>query len=138
MPFRFLFPFRIRCDKDAKFGGIVFLRDISQCRRDQKLIAKALMKSLSHKISRNFVFVTTHWVNPETKVLEDRERQLQEAWRETVPECQMARFMNTPESAWRVVENLLDRPPVKMFDIQKKLDKSSGKGLGNPTLESTV
>jgi hypothetical protein len=95
------------------------------------------MQSFGPKIAPNVVFATTHWVNPESEVLGERERQLQEAWRKIFPECQMARFMNTSESAWSIVESLLERAPIQISVIQKK-SESSGKGIGKLALEVTV
>ena len=68
--------------------------------------------------AHNFVLATTKWNQPEKDAERKRERQLSEKfWRGS----NLPRFMHTTESAWEIIDLILQMPPLETPQFRKTL-----------------
>jgi hypothetical protein len=67
-------------------------------------------------IGKNNILATTKWGSPVTEAQSRRERQLGEHWR-----GKSKAFLDTYESAWAIVDLVLEENPVDAAQIQKML-----------------
>ncbi|KDR78020.1 hypothetical protein GALMADRAFT_244991 [Galerina marginata CBS 339.88] len=118
-------------DAGVFLSGILHLRRITDIRltgRDDRTMA--MFTELCGKEAAKIVrFVTTMWDEGESKEISE----YREAHLKAKPWSQMllygastARFLNTPESAWEVIETILSRLPTGpiMLELQQEILKS--------------
>jgi len=142
----------------VRFGGIIYLYDISAPRL-QAGFEHFVMLNLSHPLLlERLILVTTICDNTQEKLAraQRHEYELQtRVWKSLLDrKAQTLRFTNTTESAWDVVDHLLDgRKPVhtqlihdelkKIHKIlanaesNKEIDLSGIKGVFSSLMEST-
>lgn len=113
----------IRCDKGVKFGGIVYLHDITQC---QPHIANPVNPTtLSPAVVSSVVLATGKWGQGRVEAQQRREEQLKEHCCTLVDgelQPKVARFTNEKDSAWSIVDSLLMKH-VELCVIQGELNK---------------
>ena len=88
-------------------------------------------KMLAHRLAaHNFILATTKWNEPEKDAERKRERQLSEKfWKgSNVP-----RFMHTTESAWEIVDLMLQMPPLDTPQFRKTLKSRPQTGHATPS-----
>lgn len=105
-----------------KFAGIIYLHDISQAR-----IAPGKDNlDLFHKPSvvGNVILATTKWGDVNPAVGQLREKKLSELyWTRSA----VARFENTTDSAWAIVDRILEKDTKDVRPIQDELVKLLGR-----------
>jgi hypothetical protein len=119
----------ISCNSRMKLAGIIYLHDISQSR-----IATAkgnLDLFYNPSVVDNVILATTKGVDLASDVESRREQQLSQ-------QCStgLHSFHNTPESAWTIVNHVLNNIPDNALPIQEQLIKLLG-GLPSKTQPST-
>jgi hypothetical protein len=103
-----------------KISGIIYLHEISQTRFETS------RKNMSTKlygegVLKNVILATTKWGNVRPGVGERREQQLCDIyWKRMLAQGSgVARFMDTPESAWAIVRIILSKDPVDFRKLLK-------------------
>ncbi|KAH7905078.1 hypothetical protein BJ138DRAFT_1106281 [Hygrophoropsis aurantiaca] len=111
----------------AKFriAGIIYLHPISQTRVVGPSATKdlALMKELCGSDAYpNIVLATTRWGDIGEASGNAREKLLLDYWADLIKGgSRMAQFRGTSESAWAIVDLILERTPLRELQIQKEL-----------------
>jgi hypothetical protein len=108
-----------------KLAGIVYLHDISQARIDPTRENLQMFNTLCrHPAFKNIVLATTK--GSDTADV-DRQRVYEQYW--TGPDIRP--FDNTYESAWAIVDGILDKVPVdgplisqELISLQKRLSQA--------------
>jgi hypothetical protein len=102
-----------------KLAGIIYLHDISQARIEPaKENLKAFNMLCQPPAYINIVFATSKWSDVPADVGIRREQQLQsEHWTGS----NVARFENTYESAWAIVDLIFEKNPVDANLFHKEL-----------------
>ena len=130
-----------RYRKGMKIAGIIYLHEICERR-----LSGASRKNLRQfhefcgdDVLKNVILVTTKWDEVELDMGPQRERQLfNKYWRKMIAQwSQVARFMNTQDSAWAIVDLILNQDPIDpqliqqmLVDLQKTFpEKGAGKTL---------
>ncbi|KAF8064966.1 hypothetical protein FPV67DRAFT_162874 [Lyophyllum atratum] len=114
------------CHKDASFGGIVYLHDITKNRNNQSMVTGTFtLLGLSRPEPTGHVLLATvKWSraqqDPQAEI---REQELKDkSWRLILKAgAQTCRFMNTKDSAWGIIDTLLQAEPLKLRIIQQDL-----------------
>jgi len=104
------------CQPGAKFAGFIFLHDISNPRSRSTSKLFSMLYSITTK---NVVLATTRWSDVEAEMAVMRERELSRHW----SELHMARFDGTPESAWDIVNSIIQKNPANVIAIAQELVK---------------
>jgi len=120
-----------RCSVDAKFGGVVYLHDITEDRVGATFGPSWPIGYLARpEPARHVLLTTVKWdrvnVNPDLGLAADRrERELTtSSWKRVVEGgARTCRFLNTHDSAWKVVDTLLQRDPLELHVIQRELER---------------
>jgi hypothetical protein len=103
-----------------QFGGIIYLHDLSQTRfgsRGDVMTPMKLSNPENCKIAPRVILAT---VDGNSSMAKLREKQLMDTtWRNV----QTQRFTNTKDSAWSIVDTILDTYPTKLCYIQDELDR---------------
>jgi len=126
--------------EDMKLAGIIYMHEISQTRMFGTARKNLTMfnKLCGDDALKNVILVTTKWDDIERGVGRRREQQLSNTyWKKMLSQgSQMARFMNTQESAWEIIDLVLLKDPVnaliqkELIDLQKHLPETeAGKTL---------
>ena len=98
-----------------KIAGIIYLHEISQPRFETSRASFLMFKKLcGDDRLKNVILATTKWSYIDETVGLRREQQLSETYwkRMLVRGSRMARFMDTRESAWDIIDLVLDEDPV--------------------------
>ncbi|KAH7925416.1 hypothetical protein BV22DRAFT_440980 [Leucogyrophana mollusca] len=94
-----------------KLAGIIYLQEIFQCRDGWSGKAISQIRYLCGEDSiSNVVLATTKWTRVTVDEGERRERQLSETWKPIG--TRMARFHDTRDSAWGIVNLLTTQRPI--------------------------
>ncbi|KAH7925406.1 hypothetical protein BV22DRAFT_1129068 [Leucogyrophana mollusca] len=103
-------------NEGVDLSGIIYLHEITHARCPKETPENLLVpnKLRSPEAVKNVVLATAKWNGVAHDVDEQRERQLQASyWKEMIDKgSQTARYLNTHDSAWEIVDRLLqeDRP----------------------------
>jgi hypothetical protein len=97
-----------------KLAGVIYLCDISQARGVSN--SEPLWKFLG--TVRNVVVATTKWGDVVKDVGFKREEQLSSKW-----QLNQARFDNSAESGWRIVDQILKNKPDDPLELLESLIK---------------
>jgi len=115
------------CHKDVQFGGIVYLHDITQSRAQPMAVGTLTPLMLSRpEPARHVLLTTVKWERAcQDPNATGRERELKDIkWKKVIEVgAQMCRFTNTKDSAWSIVDALLQREPIKLHTVHQDLDK---------------
>jgi hypothetical protein len=107
-----------------KLAGIIYLHEISQTRMlgTSRKNLTMFRKLCGDDALENVILVTTKWGDNEPSVEVRREQQLSDTfWKDMITKgSKMARFMNTHESAWAIVDQIRTKIPVTAL-IQQEL-----------------
>jgi hypothetical protein len=98
-----------------KLAGIIYLHEISQSRFEISRMSLVMLNKLcGNDALSKVILVTTKWGDISADVGQRREQQLADTyWKEMLDKgSEMARFMNTPESAWAIVDLIVSRDPA--------------------------
>src|ERR1700721_935373 len=95
-----------------KLAGVIYLYEISQPRG---AINRELLGMLRGTV-RNIVVATTKWGNTVEDVECERENELSSQW-----QFSLARFNRSAESAWRIVDQILDNKPDDPRELLESL-----------------
>ena len=108
---------------DLQFGGIVYLHDLAQTRPSLSKTAMTPTK-LSHQIVRRVILATVKGDGVSLSEAKRRENKLKDnTWQETMKGgSRMCRFLNTKDSAWSIVDMILERDILELSCIQKELE----------------
>jgi hypothetical protein len=94
-----------------KLAGIIYLHEITQSRFETSRTSLVMLNKLcGNDASQNVILATTKWDEISEEVGRRRERQLSDTyWKEMLDKgSRMARFTNTRESAWAVVDLIVN------------------------------
>jgi len=117
-----------------KLAGVLYMNDISQARIEPARENLRMFNTLCHPPAfQNVILATTKWGNIPAHVGQPRERQLSEQyWTGTG----VHRFDNTYESAWAIVDVILEKIPVdaalfhqELDDLQRRLSPRAQAGI---------
>jgi hypothetical protein len=111
---------------DLQFGGIVYLHDLAQTRQGPSGKKAMTPTKLSHpEIVRRVVLATVKGDGVTQLQAERRENKLKDnTWQKAVEGgAQMCRFMDTKDSAWGIVDMILERGTIELSCIQKELEE---------------
>ncbi|KAI9693201.1 MAG: hypothetical protein M1822_005197 [Bathelium mastoideum] len=127
--------------KDLKLNGIIYLHRITDVRMQgsAKLNLFTFKKLCGPNALKHVVLATTMWENVHEEVGADRERELEETpefWGWMLQhESKMMRHANNRESAMRLIEHFVSKPPleskvildlqVEMVEQGKELDETN-------------
>jgi hypothetical protein len=115
----------VRYTDDKKLSGIIYLHDISQARMLGSLRHNFQMfnKLCGNEAARNVILVTTKWDQVAKPTGESRERQLENSfWQEILRVgSRNLRFRHTRESAWEIVDAIIERNSINDVFIQREL-----------------
>ncbi|KAF8056269.1 P-loop containing nucleoside triphosphate hydrolase protein, partial [Lyophyllum atratum] len=116
------------CHKDASFGGIVYLHDITKHRNNQLMVTGTFtLLGLSRPEPTGHVLLATvKWNRAQRDPqAERREQELKDkSWRLILKAgAQTCRFINTKDSAWGIIDTLLQAEPLKLRILQQDLDR---------------
>jgi hypothetical protein len=115
-----LLPAYFRCDQDVRFGGILYLHDITVCRNNTGASVVTPTTLARPRIARNVLFVTVKWKEPESAEQQRREQLMITNWKDMIDRgSQVARFKSTI-SPWSIVDSLLGSP-VELDVIRQEL-----------------
>ena len=97
------------------------MHEISQARAGTFTDLNMLKMLFSDNAAKNFVLLTTKWSNVRESEGRLREQQLRkEHWRAMLNQgARMARYKNTPESAWSIVESVVGNEPVRILELDQ-------------------
>ncbi|KAH7925958.1 P-loop containing nucleoside triphosphate hydrolase protein [Leucogyrophana mollusca] len=107
----------------TKVTGVIYLHDISQARvPTSRKTLQMLHKLCGDAAMKNVALTTTKWGDVPPMTGEKNEKELCEnSWGEMIEQgSQVGRFDGTVESAWDLVELVLQNPPLAL-QIQKEL-----------------
>ncbi|KAJ3527697.1 hypothetical protein NMY22_g9686 [Coprinellus aureogranulatus] len=117
-----------RCSLDAQFGGIIYFHDITQDRGAMEYNQTWPAAYLTDpEPIRHLLLVTTKWDHipapPYAANYEEREERLSRTvWSRMLGRgARIMRFMNTEDSAWMVLLQLLELQPLDLHILQKDL-----------------
>jgi hypothetical protein len=97
------------CELGIKFAGIIYLHEISQTRFVTTGGSLTTFDTLYRPdTAQNIILATTKWKHPEIDAERDREKRLSQYW--TGPH--VLRFVDTHESAWEIVNLILQNDPL--------------------------
>ena len=99
-----------------QFGGIIYLYDLSQPRDVSKGKNVMTPTKLSDPEIASRVILAT--VDGNGLMAKHRENQVKDTWRKV----QTRQFTNTKDSAWSIVDTILNISPIKLSDIQDELE----------------
>jgi hypothetical protein len=94
-----------RVPANQKFAGVLYLHCISANRITEPFTKGLFGRYWGVDLGRNVCVTTTHWDRVDKQVGAQREKEIRENYCATG--TPMARFLHTRESAWDVVETLL-------------------------------
>ncbi|GLB39694.1 putative 50S ribosome-binding GTPase [Lyophyllum shimeji] len=110
---------------DLKMAGVIYLHDITQPRDRGKALNNLCLfnKLCGPNAARNIILATTKWSEVTNDVGVRRERQLKdEHWRDMIKHgLRTCRFNATRESAWEIVNQILDHRAIDASQIQEEL-----------------
>jgi len=123
-----------------KLAGIIYLHEISQARMlgTSRKNLTMFKKLCGDRALKNVILATTKWDDIAPGVGEPREQQLSNKyWKEMVSQgSKIKRFTHTRESAWAIVDPIVNKDPIsvliqqELVDLQKLLPQSeAGKTL---------
>ncbi|KAH7923798.1 hypothetical protein BV22DRAFT_1014678 [Leucogyrophana mollusca] len=108
-----------------KLAGVVYLHEMSRVRMlvTSRKNLGVFNRLIGNDATRSVILATTKWGDVEEEVGSQREEQLSTAlWKEMVEQgSRTARFLNTRESAWNIVDLITEREPLDALQIQKEL-----------------
>ncbi|KDR82110.1 hypothetical protein GALMADRAFT_264377 [Galerina marginata CBS 339.88] len=116
------------CNSDVQFGGIVYLHDITASRVQKEFDAAALaLRTLSRPEPASHLLMTTvKWgrVQQDPRA-QKRELELQaNSWKKILDGgAHLCRFADTKDSAWEIVDKLLQKEPLELLVLQQELDR---------------
>jgi len=102
------------CEVGVTLAGVIYLHEISQTRLVTTGGSLTMFDVMYRPESQNVVLATTKWKQPETKAERERERNLCQYW--TGPH--MPRFANTYDSAWQIVDLILQKKPLDTHEFK--------------------
>jgi hypothetical protein len=108
-----------------KIAGIIYLHEISQPRFETSRTSFFMLKKLcGDDRLKNIILATTKWGNIDEAVGRRREQQLSETYwkRMLLRGSRMARFMDTRESAWAIIDLVLDGDSVNLPKHSSQLE----------------
>ncbi|KAF8056289.1 hypothetical protein FPV67DRAFT_1678222 [Lyophyllum atratum] len=116
------------CHEDASFGGIVYLHDITKPRKPSTVHEIPVLLGLSRPELAGHVLVTTvKWgrARQDPSGAGRREQELKaNTWKVMLGAgAQTQRFLNTKDSAWGIIDALLQLEPLKLRVLQQGLDE---------------
>lgn len=116
----------VRSRERGELNGIIYLHDISQAHIAASKDEIEIFNKLSHPgTDNNIIFALTKWSQVSDSVGREREQQLSRLY------CsgqKVARFENTPKSAWDIVTLTLTNESIHVSQIHDELAKFQ-KGL---------
>jgi hypothetical protein len=108
-----------------KINGIVYIYDISRTRMsgETRKILTMFGKLCGDNAARNVILATTKWSHVHESEGGGRERQLRDTYWKSMREAgsQSTRFSDTYESAWEIVDRLLEIESAHCLLIQEEL-----------------
>ena len=114
-----------RNKEGAKLSGVIYLHDISQPRIEPVRENLAMLgRFCRDDVVKNVVLATTKWRDILGDEGQRREQQLSETyWKKMLYEgVNTARFMDSLESAWGIVDLIPKNQPVDALLIQEELE----------------
>ena len=120
----------LRYEKDIKLAGIIYLHRITDIRmRGSNLRNLRMFGELcGDQAVKNVVLVTTMWdsgipVTDEPESIYQRERQLfDKYWKTMISHgASTARFLNSANSAWKIIELILKQHETEVLLLQEEL-----------------
>jgi hypothetical protein len=117
-----------RCDQDVRFGGIIYLHDISMSRDFVGAFDMTSTILSIPEIARHVLFATVKWREPEILEQQHREQLMITKWKTMIDRgAQVARLTRTT-SLWSIVDNLLDST-VELGAVRRDMDMVLGELL---------
>ena len=110
---------------DLQFGGIVYLHDLAQTRQSPSRKTAMTPAMFSHPdIVRRVILATVKGDDVTPSQADHREKQLKDkTWQKAVKGgSQMCRFLDTKDSAWGIVDKILERGAIELSFIQQELE----------------
>jgi len=119
---------RNSCHSDVPFGGIVYLHDITVSRVQKEIdMATLALRNLARpEPARHLLMATVKWgraqQDPHATL---REEELKtNSWRKILEGgAHLTRFANTEDSAWEIVNKLLQEEPLELVVLLRELDR---------------
>ncbi|KAH7925383.1 hypothetical protein BV22DRAFT_437890 [Leucogyrophana mollusca] len=112
-------------DDDMRLAGVVYMHEISQTRMLGTSRKNFLMfnKLVGPEATRNVILATTKWTHITEEAGGRREEQLVNTfWKEMVDSgSRTARFYGTKDSAWAIVNLIVEREALAALQIQREL-----------------
>ncbi|GLB39697.1 hypothetical protein LshimejAT787_0702070 [Lyophyllum shimeji] len=112
-------------DADMTLAGVIYLYEITQTRMlgTARKNLDMFNKLCGPNAARNIILATTKWSEVTTDVGLRREKQLKdEHWRDMIKHgSRTCRFNATRESAWEIVNQILDHRAIDASQIQEEL-----------------
>jgi len=108
-----------------KLSGIIYLHEISQTRFETTRKSLDLSQKLcGDEALKNIILTTTKWGDISADVGQRREQELCDTyWKKLLAQgSKMARFTDTHESAWAIVDLIINKDPVDVLDQQDLVD----------------
>ncbi|KAH7905317.1 hypothetical protein BJ138DRAFT_1017875 [Hygrophoropsis aurantiaca] len=109
----------------VRLAGVIYMHEISQTRMlgTSRKNLGMFTKLIGDDAAKNVILATTKWGDVEQEVGEGREKQLRaNFWKEMIDQgSRTAQFHNTYESAWAIVNLIVDNDPVDALQIQTEL-----------------
>jgi len=116
---------KISCCDDVQFGGIIYLHDLTDPRGGSKRGAITPTKLSRPEPARRVVLATMKGSGISQRTADFREDQLKRLqWKKALEGgSQMRQFTLTEDSAWSIVDIILERGFTELRPIQDELDK---------------
>ena len=116
----------LRYEQDIKLAGIIYLHRISDNRMDSVPYRNLCMfrELCGDQAMKKVVLVTTMWNKGQTdSTLNLRERSLfNNYWKEMIDNgASTARFLNSPDSAWKIIDPILKQHETEVLLVQEEL-----------------
>ncbi|KAH7925411.1 hypothetical protein BV22DRAFT_440955 [Leucogyrophana mollusca] len=110
---------------NSQISGFIYLHPISQTRMVGPSATKdfTIFKKLcGDDAYPNVILATTKWSDVKEDMAKRREEQLSSFWKDMVDNgSRMAQFRGTSDSAWAIVNLILERQPLQSLQIQREL-----------------
>ncbi|KAF8147713.1 hypothetical protein B0H34DRAFT_739004 [Crassisporium funariophilum] len=112
------------CHPNACFGGIVYLHDINQSRNQSRIETLTLVKLTCPEPANHVLMTTVKWGRIQQHSRDEhREQELKTSvWKKILDRgARICRFINTQDSAWEVVDTVLQGGTLELHIVQRDL-----------------
>ncbi|KAH7914568.1 P-loop containing nucleoside triphosphate hydrolase protein, partial [Hygrophoropsis aurantiaca] len=110
---------------EMKLTGVIYLHEISQTRMLGTTRKNFMMfhKLVGAEAARNVILTSTKWAHIKQEAGRNREEQLVATfWKEMIESgSRIARFLGTHESAWEIINLIVERNALEALHIQREL-----------------